>query len=187
MEKKYKVYFSLMILAFIQIMVYISMASKGKYLHEFLFGSVPFLAVVAPLLGLLVGVLDVRLSTYIVARLDPARLELDAERITSSQDPYTGRGIYGIFMNSAYVLGEEAIRGVVLTVLKKAVSVEVLIAAGTFLFIFSRSLPMYLRVVKMVDDFVLTLLFLWGGLLSAWLAHTFMNAYILWPIVKYAK
>lgn len=68
---------------------------------------------------------------------------------------------------------------------KDAWPTPAVVAFGTLLFVIWRRLPMYLRVVKLLDDFAFTMLFLWGGLLSAWLAHALMNTYILWPLVRY--
>lgn len=158
-----------------------------KMYIPFFLGQSPLLIAAAPLLGLALGFLDVRLSGLVLSRIDPARLELDAPSIEGAQSPYLGSGWRGIAANGLCVLGEESIRGIFLVLLKENFRwpIYALIAAGTFMFFLSRRIPVYLQAVKLIDDFALTLLFLWGGVISAWLAHLALNVYILWPLLKH--
>jgi len=176
-------------LALVFILLNLSLASRhGRdFVSEFMVGAFPYLAAISPLIGLILGAVDVKLSSFAIRRVDEAVLELDMPKITNIQSPYLGGGAISLVYNAAYVLGEEAIRGGVLMVLKYdlGATVPVLLAAGTLMFFLARAIPWYLRLVKLIDDFVLTVLFLTGGVLSAWIAHAVMNAYILWPLVKH--
>ena len=188
MAIKYRINFLVMIIAFSNILLALAIRDViggRSYLVAFLTGGLPILAVLAPLIGLFLGLLDVTLSKLIVRRVDPVMIELDAPLIEEVRSPYVGRGYLGVAGNWVYVLGEESIRGVFLMLVKDAWPTPAVVAFGTLLFVIWRRLPMYLRVVKLLDDFAFTMLFLWGGLLSAWLAHALMNTYILWPLVRY--
>lgn len=180
----YKVSFFLMIIALPQIFTGVFMWGPKVYVPFFM-GRIPLLIVVAPIVGLALGVLDVYLSRLVLSRIDQARLELDASSIEEAQTPYIGQGVLGIVKNGLYVLGEESIRGIILIFAGHDLPVYAVVALGTFLFFFSRRLPIYMRLVKLIDDLVLTLLFLWGGVISAWLAHLVLNTYILWPLLRY--
>ena len=189
---KYRgIYFSFLIIAAISIPLHVWLLTDGKkhYFEEFLVGAYPYVVAISPLVGLLLGLLDVRLSSIVLRRIDEAVLELDAPQILEAQSPYISKGIVGLGLNALYVLGEESIRGVILFYSKYLFKLSTLslLLTGTFLFFFVRALPWYLRLVKLIDDFVLTVLFLMGGVLSAWIAHAVMNAYILWPLVKHEQ
>jgi len=196
LQDMYKLYknflkkeFFFMILAFAFILLNLSLASRhGRdFVSEFLVGTFPYIVAISPLVGLILGAVDVKLSSFVIRRVDEAVLELDMSKIMKSQSPYLGGGVASLTYNVAYVLGEEAIRGGVLMALKYdlGATVPALLAAGALIFLFARAIPWYLRLVKLIDDFVLTVLFLTGGVLSAWIAHAVMNAYILWPLVKH--
>jgi len=176
-------------LALVFILLNLSLASRhGRdFVSEFLVGTFPYLVAFSPLVGLILGAVDVKLSSFVVRRIDEALLELDIPKITEVQSPYLGSGAAGLAYNAVYVLGEEAIRGGVLMALKYdlGATAPLLLAAGALMFLFARAIPWYLRLVKLIDDFVLTALFLTGGMLSAWIAHAVMNAYILWPLIKH--
>jgi len=180
-------FFVIIVALSISLHIWLITGSKKHYFDDFLVGTYPYVVAISPLVGLLLGLLDVKLNGIILKRIDEAILELDAPKILKIQSPYIGRGIVGLGLNTLYVLGEESIRGAILFYSKYLFKLSTfsLFLLGTFLFFFARAIPWYLRLVKLIDDFVLTVLFLTGGVLSAWITHAVMNAYILWPLVKY--
>ncbi len=161
-------------------------------LLNFFLGYYPYLVVISPLIGYLLSLLDTRLSLFVLNRVDPVRLELDTPAIERYTELYlSDRYIITMSCLVIYAIAEELIRGGFILAVKVYSNLGFLpmLIVGTIvgmiiLFIARAHLPIYLRAVKLIDDLILSLLLLLGGVLSAIIAHVILNVLIARPLLK---
>ncbi len=161
-------------------------------LLNFLLGYYPYLVIISPFIGFLLSLLDVRFSLFVLNHIDPVRLELDLSAIEQYTRLYLSeKYTVTILCLVIYAIAEELIRGGFLLAIKVYSNLSFLpmlivgsIVGTIILFIARAHLPIYLRAVKLVDDFILTLLLLLGGVLSAIIAHIVLNIFIVKPLLK---
>lgn len=183
-ELNYNIRLFLMIVASFMIFIPIY---RNSLLVQFYIGNTPFLLPFTLILGYLLGFIDVNFTALLAKRMiSPIKIDEVLRKTEKSREPYLASPVKSIVKMMLYSFGEESIRGIfiifLLYVMKVDIALCVLLSAVAFHF--SRSIPLYAKIPKLVDDICLAIIFLTFGILGATIAHTVLNIYIMYPLWK---
>jgi len=179
---------SIMFFAIISINIFILFNTSSAIKHFYLghYQDYYLFIPLAPILGLLLGLLDISLTSIILQRREETLSKYESNLIAALQNEYVGKERFGIVLSIINSFGEEAIRGVVFLFMysfffPKNATVNILSVA--LMINFSRPLPLWARLPKMLDDVVLTVCFYLFGWIFTGLMHFTMNTYIIYPLL----
>jgi len=178
----------LMLFAMISINIFILFNTSSAIKH-FYFGHYHDYYLLIPLaviLGLFLGLLDIGLTSIILQRREETLSKYESNLIAALQNEYVGKERFGIVLSIINSFGEEAIRGVIFLFIysffyPKNVIIDIFSVA--LMINFSRPLPLWARLSKMLDDVVLTVCFYLFGWIFTGLMHLTMNTYIVYPLL----
>uniref|UniRef100_A0A7C4H253 Uncharacterized protein n=1 Tax=Ignisphaera aggregans TaxID=334771 RepID=A0A7C4H253_9CREN len=180
----YNIRFFLMVVASFMIFIPIY---RNSLLFQFYIGNMPLLLPSALILGYLLGFIDVNFTALLSTRMiSPIKMDEVLRKAKKVQEPYLTTPARSIDKIILYSFGEESIRGIFIVFLLYIIKVDIALCVllSAVVFHFSRSIPLYAKIPKLIDDICLAIIFLNFGVLGALIAHTVLNIYIMYPLWK---